>query len=193
VNGVRRAVPHAAAVLLLAALPVAASPQPARAADSALVSAVPADGTALSRAPQYVALTFDQAPELAESHVGVADSTSVLLDAGELVAAGPRTVRQGIRTAAKGTVVVAYHMVFATGAEASGTIRFSVGTGAAPQAAAADAQRAAESATLGHDHGVDPLSAVFLVVDLGVLLGAVSLLVLRPRRRNAEDDQILAR
>jgi hypothetical protein len=79
--------------------------------------------------------------------------------------------------------VVAYHVVFTDGTETFGSVRFSVGTGVAPPASAGDVQRAAEASALAHNHTIDPLSAILLVVDLGVLVGVVLLLILRPKRR----------
>jgi methionine-rich copper-binding protein CopC len=143
--------------------------------EGALVTATPADGSALAAGPRSVDLTFDRRPDLAQSHVGVRDSDSVALDRGELTAAGPRTVRQPIETAGAGTVVVAYHIVFDDGTQTTGSVRFSVGTGTAP-AGAADGS--------GHEHGVDPLGASLLVVDLAVLIGVVVMLRLRPRRHS---------
>jgi methionine-rich copper-binding protein CopC len=173
--------------MFLAAV-VVATPAPGRADDGALVSAVPADGAAVADAPSAVRLTFNRAPDVARSHVGVADDTSALLGTGGLTLDG-RSLRQPVRSAARGTVVVAYHVEFADGTEVTGSIRFSVGTGVPPAPAAGEAQRAAESAAdAGHGHGIDTLSAVLLVVDLGVLLVVLALLMLRPRRHVEDDD-----
>ena len=73
-----------------------------------------------------------------------------------------------------GDYTVAFHVVFRDGSETTGARSFSVGTGVAPRPAAVDA-------ALGHQHDIDPLSAVLLTVDLAVVAGAGLLLLLRPR------------
>jgi methionine-rich copper-binding protein CopC len=170
-----RAAGTATALLLLTVILVAITAAGC-ARDGTSTTASPADGAALAVAPRAVDLTFDRRPDPAQSHVTVVGSPSAPLDAGELTAAGPGTLRQPVKAAGKGTVVVGYHVVFDDGTEESGTVRFSVGTGEGPTTSAAPA----------HQHGVDPFGAALLVVDLAVLLGVVATLKLRPRRR-AED------
>lgn len=178
----RRRSPARAAALVTAVVAIlAATPAPGWAADG-LVAASPADGAALATAPSEVELTLAGTPDLAASHLGAADDSRAQLTTGELSLAGPRTVRQELTSAARGTVVVAYHIVFTDGGEAYGSIRFSVGTGVAPPTTGGGAQQIAESAAFTHGHSVDPFSAVLLVVDLAVLAGAGLLLILRPRR-----------
>jgi methionine-rich copper-binding protein CopC len=182
-TAVRRVVARTAAVLLLLTAVLAATPATGWAQAGGLVSAEPADGAPLTQAPRVVELTFNRVPDPALSHVGVVDGSAARLDTGDVTLSGPGTLRERIRTAAKGTVVVAYHVVFTDGTEAFGSIRFSVGTGVAPPAIAGNVQRAAEASALAHTHDIDPLSAILLVVDLGVLVGVVLLLILRPKRR----------
>jgi methionine-rich copper-binding protein CopC len=184
-----RVAARTAAALLLLAAAVVATPGAAR-ADGGLVASDPADGAALAAGPTAVRLTFDRAPDLARSHVGVADGAAALLGTGKLTLVGGRTLRQPVRAPARGTVVVAYHVEFDDGTEVTGHLRFSVGTGEPPPAAAGDpragdAERVATSAAdAGHGHGIDALSAALLVVDFAVLFGVVALLWLRPRRRD---------
>ncbi|WP_460846752.1 copper resistance protein CopC [Phytohabitans suffuscus] len=149
------------------------------------MAATPADGAALAAGPRSVDLTFDRRPDLAQSHIGVRDSASVSLDRGELTASGPRTVRQPIEAVGVGTVVVGYHVVFDDGSQTSGSVRFSVGTGTAP--AAADGAQL--DASIHGGHGVDPLGATLLVVDLAVLIGVLVMLKLRPRRHTDDGPQ----
>jgi methionine-rich copper-binding protein CopC len=187
----RRVLAIVAALLAVVAAVYVATPGPRGSRAGGLVSATPGDGTALATAPKAVSLTLDRTPDAARSHVGVTDESRTQLATGELTVSGPHAVRQRVKPAGRGIVVVTYHIVFTDGTETIGSFRFSAGAGVAAPDTRDSAQQAAESdaSTSGastHDHGVDPLGAFLLLLDLGVLVGAGLLLTLRPRRGRAD-------
>jgi methionine-rich copper-binding protein CopC len=143
----------------------------------------PADRRTLAQAPDSVDLTFNARPVAELSHVSVVDA------AGRATAAGPvRAVGDGLRMPVRitgaGAYTLAYHATFSDGAELTGEVHFGVGT--APGAESKPGGDSAEAA--GHEHGVDPVSAVLLLADAVTLLGAVSLLLFRrPRQYGATD------
>ncbi|MEE3922654.1 hypothetical protein V2I01_42720 [Micromonospora sp. BRA006-A] len=104
------------------------------------------------------------------------------LAVGEPRPSGDRSLVQTVRSAERGDVVVAYHVVLADGSEKSGTLWFSVGTGVRP---AGVPDQGAEAAAPLHEHGIDPLSAVLLLINAVVVFVAVAMLVLRPRRASS--------
>jgi methionine-rich copper-binding protein CopC len=170
------------AVLIVTAIAgVGWFPGAALAAES-LVSAIPAAGTALAAAPGAVTLRFSARIAVDDSHVAVSTGRGDGLAAGDLDQTGPNEVRLRIRPSSPGDLTVAYHVIFAGGAGATGAYRFSVGTGIAPAPLSDTAQTALGEATAGHGHGVDPIGATLLVIDGGVLLVALVLLMVRPRR-----------
>jgi hypothetical protein len=113
-----------------------------------------------------------------EFHVSVRDSTGTPVAVGRAERVGPDRLRQRVSIAGPGAVTVAYHVTFTGGGTLTGTLRFGVGDGVA----AAGREPAAAG---GHGHDVDPLSAVLLILDGAVAVGAVLLLMLRPRRPTA--------
>jgi methionine-rich copper-binding protein CopC len=174
-----------AALALSAAVIVAAvglTPAAAYAGDG-VVSSSPVDGTAIGSAPAEVRLTFDAPPDATDSHLAVYDSTEARLDSGPLRVSGRDELTQAVHPAARGDVVVAYHVVLSDGTELTGRVRFSVGTGLAPARDDNPAVAKANAAVAGHQHGVDPIGGTVLVIDGVVLAGAVVMLFLRPARR----------
>jgi methionine-rich copper-binding protein CopC len=167
----------ALAVLLTAAL-LAREPQPA----GRLAATAPADGATLATAPTAVDLDFTAPVE--EFHVAVRDASGAPVTVGRTGRGGPNGVRQPVSIAAPGAVTVIYHVTFAGGGALTGTVRFGVGVAVTPGADDAFADDAfADDGS--HGHGVDPFSAALLVLDGAVAVGAVLLLMLRPRRRAA--------
>ncbi|MDQ0364396.1 copper resistance CopC family protein [Catenuloplanes indicus] len=168
-------------VLVLAAVtsPLPA-PASARAADRVVVATAPADGAALTVPPGEVVIRTAGRPDLYRSHLSVQDDTGAAVAAGELGAGSPRALTLPVRLDGAGTFTAVYHVELADGRESSGVVRFSVGTGVPP---------AAGPAAAGHEHGIDPLSAVLLTVDLLVLAGALLLLRLRPRPGTPPGDR----
>ncbi|MEW2593781.1 copper resistance CopC family protein [Micromonospora aurantiaca] len=148
-------------------------------AGSGAASSVPADGAVLTSAPSAVELVFTGRPVAADSHVAVRDAAGRSLAVGEPRPSGDRSLVQAVRSAERGDVVVAYHVVLADGSEKSGTLWFSVGTGVRP---ARVPDQGGEAAAPLHEHGIDPLSAVLLLINAVVVFVAVAMLVLRPRR-----------
>ncbi|WP_341720558.1 copper resistance protein CopC [Micromonospora sp. FIMYZ51] len=153
-------------------------------ADSGEVSTEPVDGAVLTVAPSAVVLTFAQHPEAAESHVVVRDGAGRSVTTTEELSVAGRTVVRPVVISDAGDYTAAYHVRFDDGGQASGTVRFSVGTGVPPRGAEAAAERMGQAAAT-HQHGVDPVGATLLVVDGAVVLVVVLLLLLRPRRRAA--------
>ncbi|MET8092231.1 copper resistance CopC family protein [Micromonospora sp. NPDC005220] len=148
-------------------------------ADSGVVSSVPANGAVLTSAPAVVELVFTGRPVAVASHVAVRDVAGRSLSVGELRPSGDRALVQTVRGAERGDVSVTYHVVLADAGERTGTLWFSVGTGVRP---ARLSEQGGGAAAPPHEHGIDPLSAVLLLVNAVVLFGAIAMLVLRPRR-----------
>ncbi|WP_282204611.1 copper resistance CopC family protein [Kitasatospora fiedleri] len=115
------------AVLLLAGLLWISARQPVR-----LAGITPADGSALTRAPGEVALTFsgdDFHPSAVYLQVNGPDGTPVTDGPPRLD--GRRLVTQ-VRTDAAGTYRVVYRLVLDADREVSGTTAFDLGTTTAP-------------------------------------------------------------
>ncbi|MGV9767690.1 copper resistance CopC family protein [Micromonospora tulbaghiae] len=148
-------------------------------AGSGVASSVPTDGAVLTSAPSAVELVFTGRPVAAASHVAVRDAAGRSLAVGEPRPGGDRSLVQTVRSAERGDVSVTYHVVLADGGEKIGTLWFSVGTGVRP---ARSSDQGGEAAAPLHEHGIDPLSAVLLLVDAVVVFVAIAMLVLRPRR-----------
>lgn len=152
-------------------------------ADGALTVSDPPDQAVLTTAPAVVELTFSATPDLGVSHVAVLDETGVPVNTAPLAAGSEWTLRQPVAIRTPGDITVAYHVRLRGGGEASGSFRFSIGTGRAPAAIGGAAARAAAAVTDQHGHDIDPLSAVLLVINGAVVVGAALLLMLRPPRR----------
>lgn len=170
----RAAVVATITVVLVWLTPAAAEAGPG------LVTSDPAEGAALAGAPAAVLLTFSSAPDPALSHVAARDDAGHDVGSGTAVRAGGTGLRLTVAITAAGDYTVAFHVVFDDGHDATGFVRFSVGTGVAPSGPAPVA--AAEAPHTGHEHGVDSVSAVLLIADLLVVI-AVPAMLLRTRRR----------
>ncbi|MBE1487532.1 copper resistance CopC family protein [Plantactinospora soyae] len=168
-----RATASLALALLGAAAGIVLAAPAAASAQGHLVSSDPRDQAVLSVGPRGVRLTFSGVPVAAGSHVSVLDGGGADLATGPLVVRPGRIVWQPIAVEPPGDVVVAYHVELSNGSDASGVLRFSVGTGEPP------APLRAVIPTGGHTHGPDPVSAFLLVVDGLVVLGVLALLWLR--------------
>ncbi|NJP33636.1 copper resistance CopC family protein [Micromonospora thermarum] len=170
------------AVVAVAALAVPAAPGAAR-ADSGLTGSDPAAGAALAAAPAAVELTFAGEPDPADSHVTVLDAGAAAVSTGEPRRVDRRTLRQPVAAGLTGDLTVAWHVAFRDGGQSRGTLRFSVGTGRPPPPAGPALDRATAELLDTHTHRIDPLSAVLLLVNAVVVLGAVTLLAVRDPRR----------
>ncbi|MEV0899194.1 copper resistance CopC family protein [Actinoplanes sp. NPDC049802] len=152
-----------------------AAPQP-----MTLVASEPFAGAVLRTAPTVVALTWSAPADPSLSHVAVVDGAGRTVPTGA-PGAGPGTVlRVPIEGDLDGVYTLGYHVVGVDGGKATGSLRFAVGAGPVPAGPgpAVDVEGA-------HEHGVDPVSAVLLLIDFGAVL-AVAVLLLRrpgPRRR----------
>jgi methionine-rich copper-binding protein CopC len=144
---------------------------------SAVTSTSPADGATLARAPAEVELFFTGPVDPARSHVSVRDGAGNALEIGPPRPVADDRLSQPVRGTATGEVRVTYHVRFVDGAQLSGTLSFGIGS--------ATVDTDATAAGSPHRHGVDPLGAALLVIDGVVALGAIALLLRRPRRRTA--------
>lgn len=162
---------------------------PGALAQGGLIASSPRAQAVLTSAPTAVELVFSTTPVLDSSHVAVFGPDGGTVSTGELRRGTGPALRQPLAIRGTGDFTVAYHVEFEGGGQATGQLRFSVGTGAAPQAADRAAADAAASAVAAHGHGVDPVSAVLLVVDGLVVLGVVAMLYLRrPSRPGPPPD-----
>ncbi|TNH28036.1 copper resistance protein CopC [Micromonospora orduensis] len=140
----------------------------------------PADGAALREPPHQVSLTFDEAVQPAQIHIGVSDGSGHLVPSGAPVVSGAK-IDKPVTIQADGDYVLAYHVVLADGRTFTGTNRFRVSSSIASPAAPADA---AQPAAGGHDHfGSDPLSVVLTVVAAGSVIALLVMLIHRPQPR----------
>ena len=150
-----------------------ASPHP-------LVASRPATGAALTTPPVAVELIFPAPVDVASSHISVQADGGASASTGPLGHPARGTVRQPVAIPGSGAFTVAYHITFTDGTEDSGLLRFSVGTGVPPPPL--DATTAEHAVGVAeHQHSIDPLSAVLLVVD-GVVGVVVLVLLLRRGR-----------
>jgi len=154
------------------------------AARGGMTGSNPADQAILAAAPAIVELTFSNPPDVGLAHVSVADGSGSQVNSGALSGGAGRSLRQPVSIRTTGDVTVIYHVPLRGGGTVQGVIRFSVGTGLPPAPVAAAATPPA-----GHGHGVDPLSAVLLVLDGLVALGVVVLLLRKPRLPATPPDQ----
>jgi methionine-rich copper-binding protein CopC len=170
---------RAATLLALALVGLLLTPPAAGSAAGGLVGSDPAAQAVLGSAPSLVELTFSAEPMLADSHVSVLDGRGNPVSSGELTVVPGGALRQPVEIRSTGDFTIAYHAEFADGGEASGSVRFSVGTGV-PPAPPDEAVREATAAALeSHRHRIDPFGATLLVVDGLVGLGVLALLYLR--------------
>ncbi|MDG4758515.1 copper resistance CopC family protein [Micromonospora sp. WMMD710] len=143
-----------------------------------VLAVAPAGDTALATTPGEVTLRLSTGADPALSHITVRDSAGETVNDGRLRTTGETGLRQPVRADRSGDYTVAYHVTFTNGQDASGALRFSVGTGTAPGDTGEIPDAIPDSA--GHGHGVDPVGATLLVVD-GLVLLVVLVLLLRRR------------
>jgi copper resistance protein C len=173
----------ALAIALAASFAARSNAQPR----AGLISSYPADQATLAEAPAEINLAFTSPVDLSLSHLSVLDRSGTALTAGQPRLVAPERLRQPVRTTPAGEVTVAYHVTFVNDAELAGVIRFNVGNEAATRRITAGRPSAvpAEDAAVqaDHQHGVDPVSAVLLVLDGLVVLCVIVLFRVRPRPR----------
>ncbi|WP_213451358.1 copper resistance CopC family protein [Rhizomonospora bruguierae] len=173
----RRTASRLALLAVLVCAGLAATPGAGYAAER-LTAARPADGAALATAPTEVVLTFSRAPDRQLSHISVRDSAGQEVGSGEPARSGADGLRVEVSIRSPGDYTVAYHVVLDNGSDVTGALRFSSGTGI-PPAPMGKAESARVTAG-GHAHGVDPIGATLLLVDLAVVV-FVGVLLLRRR------------
>ena len=159
------------ALALIAGLAVVGPAAPASAQDAGPVSA-PADRAALGTAPPQVTLTFSRPPDAAQSHVAVLAADGSQVNRADSPVRSGDSLIQPVAIRGPGDFTIVYHVVFTDGGDVEGSRRFSVGTGVPPNTSAA-------VPAVAHDHGVDPVSAVLLLIDGAVALGVLFLLLIR--------------
>ncbi|MFF1868880.1 copper resistance CopC family protein [Kitasatospora herbaricolor] len=167
----------AALVVVLAALAWASSAVPVR-----LTAVTPGDGSAVAQAPAEVQLTFSGrlTAESVFAQVSSADGGSVTR--GPARVDGQRLIVP-VSAGAEGTYLVVYRLALGGGREVSGRTGFTVGP-VPLVGASSDLADAADGAD-AHDHGhaEGPWNGALLVLDGVLVVGAVLLMVRRPRRR----------
>ncbi len=161
---------------------IAGSPRAAW-AEGELITATPAAGAALLTAPESVTLTFAKDLWLGQSHLAVLNQAGDNVAGAEPTEQEKRRLWVPVKIDSAGDYTVAYHASFADGTSITGAHRFSSGTGVAPATLDSQMSKAAAEAVTVHPHTIDGFSAVLLVVDGVVLLGAMMLLWLRPRHK----------
>ncbi|GLY00488.1 MULTISPECIES: copper resistance CopC family protein [Actinoplanes] len=184
-----------AAVLVSAPLAVLLAttgrPEPIR-----LLGSSPADTQVVPGRVTAITLELSADADPAASHITVTDRAGREMPSGPLTAGAGHILTMPVTVSGSTTYQAAYHVVGATGAPASGVIRFAVdgrAAGASGSAGAAPGSTDAGAATAGHEHshGVDPVSAILLLANLVAVLVAGFLLARRPAvpaHRTSGDD-----
>ncbi|MER5863365.1 copper resistance CopC family protein [Kitasatospora sp. NPDC002040] len=158
-------------VLLLVSLAWVSAEEPVR-----LSAAAPADGSALTDAPDEVALTFGGDPAISSVFLRVAAEGGPEVSRGPALLDG-RRLTVPVRITRPGSYLTTYRLTLADGGELSGVTAFTVGTGIAPAAAS-------DTASSTHDHGFEgPFNVALLCVDAVLVVGSLFLVLRRPRRR----------
>ncbi|RUL92118.1 copper resistance CopC family protein [Verrucosispora sp. FIM060022] len=162
------------------ALTVAAVVRQSDGTPARVLSVDPGDGAALTSPPDAVTLRLSTGADSVLSHVTVRDNTGNAVNDGRVRADGKTGLRQPVRLTDPGDYSIAYHITFSNGQDATGILRFSVGTGAPPQGIVDVPDPILDDAD--HAHGIDPLGATLLVIDGLVLVVVLALLLRRPAR-----------
>ncbi|TCB96780.1 copper resistance protein CopC [Micromonospora zingiberis] len=174
------------------ALTIAAVVRQSDGAPARVLTVDPGDGAVLTTAPDAVVLRLSTGADAVLSHVTVRDSTGKPVNDGRARTDGEAGLRQAVRLTASGDYSIAYHITFTNGQDATDVLRFSVGTGIAPQDTSPVPDPILDAAD--HAHGIDPIGATLLVVDGVVLVAVLVLLLLRRphnrRRSPAEPETV---
>lgn len=132
--------------------------------------------SSLAGASDEIELAFTSPVDPDRSHLSAADGSGAVVSVGPPYLAAPDRLRQRVHIVRPGGLTVAYHVTSVGGAEVAGSLQFQKPGGAT------------ESAPAGHQHGIDPVSAVLLVLDGLVALGVVILLLVRPPEGRVRRD-----
>jgi methionine-rich copper-binding protein CopC len=153
------------------------TPAPQAAARETPAASVPADDAVLPAMPAEVTVTFGREPVAAGSHLSVLDPDGSRINLAGMPAVEGRTISQPTSSHRTGVFAIVYHVVFADGGREGGLRHFTVDPAAGPHSGDAHAHGPQQA----HGHSVDPFSAVLLIADGVVALGAVVLLTSRRR------------
>jgi methionine-rich copper-binding protein CopC len=150
-----------------------------------VVAGDPADGAVLGTAPHEVALGLTGVHDPLALHLAVLRQGSGLpVTTGTAQLRGDRLVVP-VSIVDPGRYVVAYHVQLADGQQVSGQMLFSLAAPGQPTTAGRAAPQPA-GAAVAHDHGSDdPLTGVFVGVDLLLTGVLITYLVRRPRLRRS--------
>lgn len=133
---------RAAVVAALVALPALAAvfAAPSANAHAALRSSQPASGDRLATAPDAIAITFTEQPELSLSSIRVLDASGAAFEDGKPAAAtgDPLTIRSGVKTLGQGVYTVLWRVVSRVDGHATAG-SFAFGVGVSPAGAPAPA------------------------------------------------------
>ncbi|MGC5031223.1 copper resistance CopC family protein [Micromonospora sp. DT229] len=162
------------------ALTIAAVARQSDGTPARVLTVDPGDGAALSSAPEAVTLRLSIGADAVLSHVTVRDRAGNPVNDGRVRTDGKTGLRQPIQLTGTGDYSIAYHITFTNGQDATGILRFSVGTGVPPQGLTEVPDPILDEAD--HAHGIDPVGATLLVLDGLVLLVVLALLLRRPAR-----------
>ncbi|WDZ83323.1 copper resistance CopC family protein [Micromonospora cathayae] len=175
-------------VAVVALVAVVASPASAAgaAAGAELTASSPAAQAVLTTVPREVTLTFSATPDTDRSHVAVVDERGQRVSSADEPGRRGNTLTQSFSADGSGVFTIVYHVAFDDGTELDGWQRFSVGTGRPPPPPSQAEREANTDLVTGHQHGVDPISAVLLVVNGLVIAGVV--VMLRLTRPSADTD-----
>jgi len=182
-----------ATTLLLSGIVLAAGAAPALAhaelAHAELIASTPAEGASLAAAPNQVELTFNEPVTLRENPLEVVGPGNVTWQLGTPRVAGAVVSVPVTPSGPAGQYTLAYHVVSDDGDAVSGSVTFTLTTGATSAAAPAEpsAEQNAEQPTTGPSR-TDPVAGdgdtllwVWLAAG-AILLAAVVFVTLRVRR-----------
>ncbi|MCX5207885.1 copper resistance protein CopC [Kitasatospora sp. NBC_00240] len=164
-------------VVVLAALAWASSSEPVR-----LTGVTPGDGSAVPRPPSEVALTFSGRLTVQSVFAQVSTADGSPVTGGSARVDGQRVIVP-VSAAAQGTYLVVYRLALGEGHEVSGRTGFTVGPVPLVGASSDLADDADEAGAHDHGHAEGPWNGALLVLDAVLVVGAVLLMVHRPRRR----------
>ncbi|MEV0727345.1 copper resistance CopC family protein [Polymorphospora sp. NPDC050346] len=125
-----------------------------------LAAAAPADQSVVEAAPQTVSLTFAGEIDRDSAHVTVLDADGRAVIAGRPVV-DRYEIRQPVSISGSGGYSATYHVRFANGAVATGTVSFGVGDGAPPRVAGGHAS---------HGGQIDPVTLTVLAANVVALV-----------------------
>ncbi|MEV0606927.1 copper resistance CopC family protein [Polymorphospora rubra] len=140
-----------------------------------LAAAAPADQSVIEVAPEKVSLTFAGEIDRDSAHVTVLDADGRAVIAGRPVV-DRYEIHQPISITGSGGYSATYHVRFANGAVAAGTVAFGVGDGVPPRVAGAHG---------GHAGQIDPVTLTVLAANV-VALAVIGWKLTRRRPARAD-------